>query len=222
MPGNYDEYVKVSEAGTKAVLPEFHKILPDLDGKSILDVGCGTGLMLEHYAAKNNVMGLDSNTKSLAAAKRRGISVKQHDLEKKLPFPDNSFDLVICKDVLEFIFNAEQLLNEMVRVTKKGGLLLLHVPNEFTLIDLLNLALGNGILKRRWYANSTELNNPHIRFFTVAGLRETAAKSGLEIKSDYSGRWAFTLPVLGLRPGFLSKIFPPIFSPGITLLCTKK
>ncbi|HLC79206.1 MAG TPA: class I SAM-dependent methyltransferase [archaeon] len=217
----YDQYIKVTEKGTQGVLAEFLSILPQMGGKKILDVGCGTGLLTMHYTVQNEVTGIDSNSKSVEGAKKNSLLAKLHDLEKPLPFKDNYFDLVVCKDVLEFITNANQLLLEIVRVTKPGGLVLLHVPNEFTLLDIAGYILGKGILKTRWYKNSSELTNPHIRFFTKIGLENSLKQKGL-IVQDYSHKWAFTLPLIKIKPYLLSRISPQLFSPGITLLCTKK
>ena len=92
-PGQeYDRYIEVSESGTRKNLPHLGPLLPSMEGKRIADIGCGVGLLLEGYAKNNYTLGLDSNKKSLGAAKRRGIHVKLHDLEKPLPIPSNSFD----------------------------------------------------------------------------------------------------------------------------------
>ena len=221
MPEKYDQYIKVTEKGTKQVVNEFDNILPELSGKQVLDVGCGTGILSEKYLKNNLVFGVDNNKKSLEIARKKGFKVKLSDLEKKLPFQNNEFDLVICKDVLEFIYNAEPLLNEMIRVTKKNGLLLIHVPNEFTILDLVNVFLGKGFLKKRWYSNSSELSNPHVRFFTKKQLVQHLEQKNIKIAGDYSSNWSFTLPVIKVKPRFLSKLSDRLFSPGITLLCRK-
>lgn len=217
----YDKYAEVTRKGTIAVLDEFRQMLPRMDRKKILDVGCGTGLLVEHYAKNNDVFGVDANAKSVKTASGKGISARVHDLEKPLPFDSGHFDLVVCKDVLEFIFNSEQLVDEIIRVTKKNGTILMHLPNEFAVPDMLSIFFGRGLLKRRWYAESNELNNPHIRFFTEKGLRQHLEKKGLVVL-DYSSRWAFTLPVAKLKFYALSRLSPRLFSPGITMLCTKK
>jgi len=221
MPVDYDKYIKVSDEGTRKNLADFNSITPNLIGKKILDVGCGTGILLEKFIKNNACIGIDSNNASLVIVAKKGIITKLVDLEKKLPFKDNEFDLVICKDVLEFIFSAELLLNELARITKKGGTLLLHVPNEFNFFDLTSLLFGKGILKTRWYEKSTELNNPHLRFFTSKKLAQYVAEKGFVV-TDYSWKWAFRLPLIHLKLGLLSSVFPRFFSPGITLLCTKK
>lgn len=217
MPEQYDDYIAISDAGTRKSVRAFFEILPEINGGTILDVGCGTGILLEKYAAKNSVMGIDNNSGSLHLASKKGIKTKRVDLEKKFDFENESFDLVICKDVLEFIINADQLFDEMIRVTKKRGLILLHVPNEFTLRDLVTMLFGKGLLKKRWYRNASELNNPHVRFFTRKRLIESALSKNLSIEKDYSAHWALPFP----GASFLSKIMPHLFSPGITLLLRK-
>lgn len=222
MAQNLDKYIEISADATKAVLDDFRKILPKMENKNIIDIGCGTGLLLEDYAKKNKATGIDSNQKSLDIASKKGIKTRLHDLEEKLPFSDSEFDLVLCKDLLEYIRNADQLVSEIARITKKDGLILLHVPNEFTIIDIINYALGKGIVKNRWMKTATELDNPHIRFFTKKSLKKCLEEKNLEIIADYSSKWSFRIPLISIKPRFLPLISDRLFSPGITLLCRKK
>ena len=218
MSEKYDDYIAVSDKGTRKVLGTFIKILPTMNNKKVLDVGCGTGLLLEKYIENNKTIGIDNNKESLQIASKKGIKIKVFDLEKKLDFPNEDFDLVICKDVLEFIFHAEQLLDEMIRITKKDGFILLHIPNEFTIRDQIGIAAGKGIIKKRWYRNSNELNNPHIRFFTQKSLVKITQSKNLVVEKDFSKNWSLPFPGFSI----LSKISPRLFSPGTTLLLKKK
>lgn len=53
----------------------------------------------------------------------------QVNMELALPFADNEFDAVICMEGIEHIINQNQFLNELVRITKKGGLICISTPN---------------------------------------------------------------------------------------------
>lgn len=94
-------------------------------GEKALDLGCGTGIysywLLEQELT---VIGIDISSEMLKVARSKGNSEKiefvQGDIQK-LPFPDETFDLVISNIVLEFTDNPKQIVSEALRVVKKGG-----------------------------------------------------------------------------------------------------
>jgi 2-polyprenyl-6-hydroxyphenyl methylase/3-demethylubiquinone-9 3-methyltransferase len=54
-----------------------------------------------------------------------------------LPFPDQSFDGVLCLSVLEYVDDPERCLSEFTRIIKPGGVLLVSVPNRFSLLRMV-------------------------------------------------------------------------------------
>lgn len=98
--------------------------------KSILDIGCGYGEMLADVDAKWKT-GVDINQDALREAARNnpGALFSVADVEK-LPFPDATFDAVICSEVLEHMDDPHPLAREIIRVTKPGGIYCVTVPNE--------------------------------------------------------------------------------------------
>src|SRR3989338_1795234 len=65
---------------------------------------------------------------NLDRQKGAGIDVV-HDLEKyPYPFKDNTFDVILCKSVLEHLWDADRAIRELHRILKKGGILKIHVP----------------------------------------------------------------------------------------------
>src|SRR5689334_9695378 len=94
----------------------------------ILDAGCGSGSVLGHLRAFGEVTGADVSPLAVAAARaRRTGEVVQASIER-LPFPDGSFDLVTCLDVLEHTPDDVAVLRELRRITRPGGHVLLTVP----------------------------------------------------------------------------------------------
>lgn len=93
------------------------------EGMKILDNGCGRGEFLHAFSTLGmQVEGCDISSYCQQA--------KIADLNKeKLPFPDEYFDVVFTKSVIEHIGDTEHYMNEMKRVLKKGGLLILLVPD---------------------------------------------------------------------------------------------
>ncbi len=105
---------------------------------TLLDVGCGNGMHTLKASAKvKQATGIELNEKNhrdaLALKKDRGVSNVEFILgsavEKKLPFPDNSFDKVMCMDVLEHIHERQALLKEIRRVLKPTGTMIFSVPS---------------------------------------------------------------------------------------------
>ncbi len=108
--------------------------------KKILDAGSGPGLYALHLAEKGHlVTGIDINKErvklSTGIAQRIGNTAKfvVGDL-CALPFPDNSFEVIVCSDVIEHIPNDQQALQEMARVLRPEGRLILTSTgnNSFT------------------------------------------------------------------------------------------
>jgi 2-polyprenyl-6-hydroxyphenyl methylase / 3-demethylubiquinone-9 3-methyltransferase len=100
---------------------------PDPRGLTLLDVGCGGGLLAEEFAGLGcQVTGLDPSEASLDTAREHarqaGLEIAyQSGVGEHLPFADASFDIVICCDVLEHVNDLEQVIKEIARVLKPGG-----------------------------------------------------------------------------------------------------
>lgn len=116
----------------------YHQMLDDLEvglvqkygvGGDILEVGCGTGLLLQRIARfANRAEGVDLSPGMLEKAKDRGLSVQVSNATD-LPFEDNTFDVVCSFKVLAHVADIHQALQEMARVTKPGGYVLAEFYN---------------------------------------------------------------------------------------------
>lgn len=98
------------------------------DGRRALDVGCGTGTMLQHLSRYARVQGIDADPQAVAFCHERGLTDVRRVDSGALPFADGSFDLVTAFDVLEHVEDDAGLLREMYRVANPGGVLLVSVP----------------------------------------------------------------------------------------------
>lgn len=106
------------------------EFLPDLAGKVILDVGCGTGQLLEIVANQfptTKLTGIDISPEMLAIAKSRVPAGTQllEATAAQLPFPDEVMDVVVCNSALHYFTDPIRCLNEIKRVLKPGGTLVL-------------------------------------------------------------------------------------------------
>lgn len=121
-------------------VPYFQRILLQLkidpNRKRALDVGCGGGLLAEEFAAMGfEVTGIDPSDKSLEAARahaaRCGLSIDYRlGYGDKLPFEDESFDVVYCCDVLEHIRDWDAVIGEIARVLKRSGVFFYDTINR--------------------------------------------------------------------------------------------
>lgn len=119
--------------------PQMRLIINKLSIKntnSILDIGCGVG---DHTKAihniNKNIIGLDLNTDS-ARKKYPDITFISHDCNKKIPYPDESFDIVVSINLIEHLKDYENFLSECRRILKKGGRIAITTANlDFILHD---------------------------------------------------------------------------------------
>jgi SAM-dependent methyltransferase len=104
--------------------------LPDWRAKEIVDVGCGTGAILKQLGNPEKNMGIDLAPEAISFCRQRGLNnVRQGDIHA-LPFADASFDAVICSSVLyhQWVSDVGGAVQEMHRILRPGGVLLINVP----------------------------------------------------------------------------------------------
>ncbi|HBA62162.1 MAG TPA: hypothetical protein DCZ92_15385 [Elusimicrobia bacterium] len=161
--------IKAEEEGLrthKAVMRLLKKIP---SAANLLDVGCGHGGKTPLYAealrlSLDRVKGIEPQEKYAAVARAK-FEVFSVDIESSvLPFPDSSFDVVVCNQVLEHLKNIFLPLREMDRVVRPGGWLLIGVPNLAGLYNRLLLLLGKQPI-------SSEIDGPHVRSFAHHAFR---------------------------------------------------
>nr|MBC7245826.1 class I SAM-dependent methyltransferase [Chloroflexota bacterium] len=159
-----------------------------LTGKRILDVGCGPGVQVQFLTRSNEVHGIDISGPALEFAAKRGLVTHQVNVEEQgIPFPDEHFDIVICTDLLEHLFDPKFVLQEIRRVLRKDGYAILAVPNHFFWYMRLRVLVG-GNLVLPWHAHtetSEEWNYVHIRFFTLRGFERLVTLAGFSISQRF-------------------------------------
>jgi ubiquinone/menaquinone biosynthesis C-methylase UbiE len=135
-PNEYETMFRVEEthwwyrALHRLIFQVLESELPDWRDKRILDVGCGTGAILQRLGNPAKNVGIDLAPEAVSFSKQRGLNnVRQGDI-CALPFSDASFDAVICSSVLyhQWVANVEGAVREMQRVLCPGGVALINVP----------------------------------------------------------------------------------------------
>lgn len=108
------------------------KTIRPLNIDSVLDVGCGEGFTLARLQKEKigkSFEGIEYDESAIELGKKLypRLEITKGDIYK-LPFKDNSFDLVVCTEVLEHLEHPKKAYKELIRVSKKY--ILLSVPNE--------------------------------------------------------------------------------------------
>jgi SAM-dependent methyltransferase len=147
----------------------------------LLDAGCAAGRQLDELARYGGVHGIELNPLGVAAARERG----HHDVHvaqvEQMPFDSHSFDVVTCLDVIEHTPDDVVSLEELRRVTKPGGALVVTVPAYQTL----------------WSRH--DVVNRHYRRYHRRMLRRAAARSGWRLEYDTYFNSAYLLPAALVR-----------------------
>ncbi|UZJ56797.1 hypothetical protein CBS101457_006117 [Exobasidium rhododendri] len=131
------------QLANQARVPYFLRTLQEqlhsdtLEGVRVLDIGCGGGLVTEAIATQSQaqVVGLDVSKGSIERARQHSSldeSRLQYTLGSlyNLPFPDESFDAIICSDVLEHLLVLPEAAKEFTRVLKPGGVFAFDTINR--------------------------------------------------------------------------------------------
>ncbi len=109
--------------------------LENLEEKKVLAVGCGKGELIVTFGLEDiDICGVtpDRGEIEVAESWQSHYGLENRAVEGRgedLPFPDESFDLVIAHDVLEHVQDMEKTVSEMARVAKRGGHLYIRAPN---------------------------------------------------------------------------------------------
>ena len=142
--------------------------LGDIRGKNILDFGSGEGITANHFARYNNVVAIEPSEEMLI---NRWNDFEYRQIQGDfliLPeFEDNSFDMIICHNVLEYIEDKKSVLAELYRVLKPHGLLSIVKHNHAgrvmqTAVLLDDLEKANDLLDKK---SSTASKFGTIRYY---------------------------------------------------------
>jgi ubiquinone/menaquinone biosynthesis C-methylase UbiE len=152
-------------------------------GQRVLDVACGTGILAREAVLRigstGSVVGLDPNPGMLAVAEQLAPTVEwRQGMAESLPFPDQSFDLVVCQFGLMFFTDRRQALREMLRILTPGGRLGVAVWNSIDNIPAY--ACEVAVLERIAGRQAADA----LRAPFVLGSRQTLAKLFADAGAD--------------------------------------
>ena len=152
-----DRYLKISQELKRFAGPD----------SKLLDIGCAKGIIEKVVGGRCNY-GLDIAYNNLIEAKEYLYPTSGDS--QSLPYKDNSFDIVLCSEVLEHLLSPESCLNEIKRVIKNKGIVIITVPNTGSLQFRLNIAFRGEFKNHLNYP----YNRKHIRFYSLRSFLELA------------------------------------------------
>lgn len=155
------------------VVEELSNVVKDR-GQKILDLGCGNAIYFQLFNHPTTY-GIDLSIGKLKRAKKFLNSICAG--ATNLPFKNEMFDVVLCSEVIEHLFEPKKCLNEMFRVLKKGGFAIITFPNTGALqkrLALLFFGRSKGI--------NYHFNKEHIRFFAEKDMKYLLKPYNVKIK----------------------------------------
>lgn len=231
-PSDFVRYLDSTRATDffKRVKKQILELMNPREGECIADIGCGTGedvrVLAAHVGPRGRVVGVDLSSTMVQTARQRlgehmtGIELVQGDVQK-LTFADGTFDAIRAERLLQHTPNAEAALREIVRVTKRGGRIVIwegdldlfiidapdhetsRVMQRFVCDSFRNGAIGHQLYRRFIELRLTDVvaipllgQFPDLALienaFDLTGSVERAIRQGL-LELDRARRWLESL-----------------------------
>ena len=169
--------------------------LPDVAGKRVLEIGCGRGIFAHALAER----GADLTAADVSEAAIHHAAIRLEDMGvtpivadvQAIPFADETFDVVVSQETLEHVPSPELGLAELVRVTRRGGTLLVTGPSYLNMLGLYRVVLR--LVGRRFTEMGQPINHPLILARQVRRIR----RLGCTIEAVEGGPVPIVIPKRG-------------------------
>jgi len=184
---NADEYTKMYEledhywwfVGRRGLALRLLRKYLSVTKPDVLDLGCGTGVVLRELSSWARPVGLDMSEKALGYCRQRQLGDLVQGDGVKLPFQEGSFDAIIGLDIFEHIEDDRAAFAEAYRVLRPGGVVVLSVP----------------AFKSLWGPHDVALH--HFRRYRAPEVKARLAEAGFEpVRVGYSVFFLFPIVVL--------------------------
>lgn len=225
---DYYEKNKTYITFTDARLAKIIDIVVNDKPKSLIDIGCGSGYLLDELAKKldkTTLWGIDVYENS----GKKAWKYKKADITGPLPFKSSTFDSIILGEVIEHVPDPDFLLKECYRILNKKGTLIISTPN---LVSWANRMLVLAGIQPIFTETSTEVNlgryfkvlgqgektQGHLKIFTYKSLEELLVREKFKLKDRYGVPFFFPFP-LSLVDAFFTNFVS--LSSGLLYVCKK-
>jgi len=201
------EAIRLEEARLKGLskeehwplMHERHRAFPAVfesrEHRRILDISAGVGFVAKRITDQYSVPGgevevfcNDLSPTCLQILRERELSAVTFDLDndkESFPFPDKSFDAIVCLATIEHLINVNHFLEELLRILKDDGRLYLSAPNYSGLPYLIPFLLNGKTFHDPLGEHSEYEFYAHVRYFTYRTLSELSCSLGFSLDSVY-------------------------------------
>ena len=181
-------------------------------GETILDVGCGNARDIKQIVSSGaTVVGVDSSQGMIDAAMRDLTEAESVNVQLEigdvtmLRFPAESFDKILCSEVIEHVPDLERAISEMYRVLKPGGCLVVSSPNRHSWYGFDRFVIWSKILRRQW-------NHPFDDWKSIRELHALLERHGFGVVSSTTACYL---------PGFVLTYWLPTWLQRVVVRCTQ-
>jgi methionine biosynthesis protein MetW len=183
--------------------PQFSIIIDWIKkNSSVLDVGCGDGVLGDRLIRDKNckVSGIDLDENGIKEALRHKIKAVVGNVDDGLPYPDQSFDVVVCNEVLQYVNNPDLVVSELLRV---GKTVIISFPNFGFWLYRIQMLTGRfpnlSLFGHTWW-------NSHLtRMFSINDFLQLPAMKDIKISKQVTINWK------NRKPSFFGRFFPNFF-----------
>lgn len=160
-----------------------HKLIGDLIEQRavVLDLGCGTGELLDHLVSNKGVRGsgIEISEDAIYKCVEKGLSVSHGDIDSGLrEYPDKMFDYVIFNQTMQQVYKPREAILEALRI---GNKVIVGFPNFCNLKARIQLFFGGHVpitpsLPYSWYAT------PNLHFLSIKDFERFCAQEGISVE----------------------------------------
>ncbi|MFH0924772.1 MAG: class I SAM-dependent methyltransferase [bacterium] len=176
---SYEDYhIDLNKVYYKKIINAINRFSHDPHGR-LLDIGCFDGTLASQFIDQRSVFGVEGYVEPCKRAQGKKVKAILADLDKGLPFHSNFFDCVIAAEIIEHLYDTDFFLQEIKRVLKNKGILVMSLPNIACLSNRIKMLFG-GYPR---YAEYKAGGAGHIRVYTAKAIKDQLNENGFNILS---------------------------------------
>lgn len=149
---------------------------------SLVEIGCGGALLLNEFAGRYNVLGIDPSPTAIRAGEKYGIRIIPEFFSPKLL--DSQVDFIFHSDVLEHAFDPDQFLREQYDALAPGGIVAISIPDATQSIQVGDISLAM---------------HQHLQYYSLDSLRFALERVGFEILTVEQAKYGGSLYAAGKK-----------------------
>ena len=185
---------------------------------TVLDIGFFRGeLVIKRFQKipKSKIYAIDFDQAAISSAKNLRLKTKKYNIEKGLPYKSNFFDIVVANQMIEHLVNIDLFVEEIYRILKPKGYVIVSTENLSSWHNLFALFLGwqafsQHISKKinignpmRLIQSKQEFSDIHIKIFTPRGLKDLFLAYNFKVEKTFGAGY---YPFYGQFARILSKL----------------